>query len=627
MTSSTQPFLMTLNQYFSLTASKSFPKCPPEKGSLLLLCACMLCAFFLFLPLYASAETYVSGNITQNTTWTAAGSPYIVTGDVTVRHTQWRGATATLTIEPGVEIRFTTGTGLFIARNNYHGALVAQGTADAPIRFTSHAASPQQGDWRGLYFQNYTNDQISVLDRCIVEYGGASQDANLYFHVSSPTITNTEIRGSSGHGIYLASAAPTIQANVIRENAKTGIYSDDGARAVIAANDFLNNGDSAVNVHPTSVHRVGSNTGSGNGADYIHIRGGEILVSRTWKPLPPDALPYVIMGDVTVRHSAWRSSTATLTLNPGVELRFATGKGLFIARNNYHGALVAQGTADAPIRFTSHADELGGELTSLIEEIKTHFLIHDVLVDIPGRDHIVDFLATPHNDPDENQYVAYESDNLDTEVIDLSNVSQLAGEGELFTITTEERPSSLIYTTFYDPTWGKKNLTEVYRSDGKYLPSENFWISKSRNGNLQWEYFLHLFDEHVSLTPDSGDSAALHDSVGETFKNNARIIRVQATNPPVPEGKVIYTLVFESDPSVPQPPVFDVLIPEQSVKEGETLTFFIETSDPNGSIPILSASPLPVGATFQDQTEASLRLPFNSVRTFYEQHESREIYT
>ncbi|MGD8950664.1 MAG: hypothetical protein PVG62_07935, partial [Desulfobacterales bacterium] len=32
------------------------------------------------------AETYVSGNITSDTTWGVAGSPYIVTGDITVRH-------------------------------------------------------------------------------------------------------------------------------------------------------------------------------------------------------------------------------------------------------------------------------------------------------------------------------------------------------------------------------------------------------------------------------------------------------------------------------------------------------------------------------------------------------------
>ena len=65
----------------------------------------------------------------------------------------------------------------------------------------------------------------------------------------------------------------------------------------------------------------------------------------------------------------------------------------------------------------SHSDELGGELTSLIEDIYTHFLIRDVLVDLPGRDGIRDFLAK-----DGGVYRIYESDSADTEVLDRSRL-------------------------------------------------------------------------------------------------------------------------------------------------------------------------------------------------------------
>ncbi len=44
-----------------------------------------------------------------------------------------------------------------------------------------------------------------------------------------------------------------------------------------------------------------------------------------------------------------------------------------------------------------HADELGGRLTSLVNEPETHFLIHDVLVDLPGRDGIRSPPAQPHH--------------------------------------------------------------------------------------------------------------------------------------------------------------------------------------------------------------------------------------
>jgi hypothetical protein len=45
------------------------------------------------------AQTNVSGGIYQNTTWTAANSPYIVTGSIVV----FPGNT--LNIQPGVEIK------------------------------------------------------------------------------------------------------------------------------------------------------------------------------------------------------------------------------------------------------------------------------------------------------------------------------------------------------------------------------------------------------------------------------------------------------------------------------------------------------------------------------------------
>ena len=48
----------------------------------------------------AYADTEVIGNIPFNKTWTKADSPYLLKGDVKVKNQ------ATLTIEPGVEVRF-----------------------------------------------------------------------------------------------------------------------------------------------------------------------------------------------------------------------------------------------------------------------------------------------------------------------------------------------------------------------------------------------------------------------------------------------------------------------------------------------------------------------------------------
>ena len=52
-------------------------------------------------PATASVLTDVGGPITSSTTWDLAGSPYVVTSDVTVQNG------AVLTIEPGVVGRMT----------------------------------------------------------------------------------------------------------------------------------------------------------------------------------------------------------------------------------------------------------------------------------------------------------------------------------------------------------------------------------------------------------------------------------------------------------------------------------------------------------------------------------------
>ena len=81
-----------------------------------------------------SAGTQVSGEVYG--TWSIAGSPYFVVGDITVPSTH------TLTIEPGVEVRFN---------GNYYldidGGLVAEGTSSNQILFTSNQSNPSAGDW------------------------------------------------------------------------------------------------------------------------------------------------------------------------------------------------------------------------------------------------------------------------------------------------------------------------------------------------------------------------------------------------------------------------------------------------------------------------------------------------
>ncbi len=73
----------------------------------------------------ALADTNVSGPISTNTTWTAANSPYIVNGasSITVN------SGVTLTIEPGVIVKFGTGKQMVV-----QGTLTAVGN----VRVADH---------------------------------------------------------------------------------------------------------------------------------------------------------------------------------------------------------------------------------------------------------------------------------------------------------------------------------------------------------------------------------------------------------------------------------------------------------------------------------------------------------
>lgn len=106
-----------------------------------------------------SAQTSVSGGIYQNTTWTLAGSPYLVTGSIVVFPNR------TLTIEPGVEVivsadySFNTGNYLYL---EVRGSLIANGTINAPIVITSSDTSLGFYNWEGIRIKGSQGGNVQM---------------------------------------------------------------------------------------------------------------------------------------------------------------------------------------------------------------------------------------------------------------------------------------------------------------------------------------------------------------------------------------------------------------------------------------------------------------------------------
>ncbi|MDD5672586.1 MAG: hypothetical protein PHC61_00360 [Chitinivibrionales bacterium] len=122
---------------------------------------------------FAYSETTISGKV-GGMTLDSAGSPYIVTGDLSV------GKGKTLTLKPGCVLLFRQYTGLIV-----DGSIVAEGSRENPIAFTSAndnkyndtaKAQAQSFDWNGLTItQNAKSAKLTNFILCYSVFGLKSQ--------------------------------------------------------------------------------------------------------------------------------------------------------------------------------------------------------------------------------------------------------------------------------------------------------------------------------------------------------------------------------------------------------------------------------------------------------------------
>jgi len=345
--------------------------------------------------------TVGGGDISSDGTWYVDGvEPYVVLGDVIVNRIN---SPITLTIEPGLVVKFSSDAGLQIGQYTYNhhspGGLYAVGTIDSMITFTS--LSGQANDWDGIYFHDKSdyNGAVSTMSYCVVENAGQvgwGVSANVYCNATTqPTMTDCVIKNSGGSGVYLYDGDITITNCTVDSNAVDGIGCIGGSDATVNNCEVFDNGQYGIycnssvplldsnivyhdsigiycensspiiqgnTIHDNSAYGVYMvsnscpelkfNTYYGNGLYNIAVGGGVISSDGAWYVDGEE--PYIVLGGVVVRYSV---TPPTLTIEPGLVIKFDTQAGLRIGRDDgsgyWPGQLYAVGTVDSVITFTS----------------------------------------------------------------------------------------------------------------------------------------------------------------------------------------------------------------------------------------------------------------------------------
>jgi parallel beta-helix repeat protein len=234
-------------------------------------------------------DTIVSGVILKDTTWNLAGSPYIVTGGGGIII----GGNATLTIEPGVVVKFNPHLAIAVGSAAFgKGNLVARGTEQFPITFTSikdpnDPCDPAQaGDWSRIHFTDYSVDATydsndnylsgGILEHVVVEYAGYGNYGAIFAEKSSPFLNYSEVRHNSYYGIMNdGTDAPVIHiANChIYDHPQRGIYITGGVGGhKLLYNNINDNHDGGIYLSGNGNSNISNiltgNTISGNIASY-----------------------------------------------------------------------------------------------------------------------------------------------------------------------------------------------------------------------------------------------------------------------------------------------------------------------------------------------------------------------
>lgn len=281
--------------------------------------------------------THTESEITSDTTWTAAGSPHIVTKNINIHNG------ATLTIEPCVDVKLDPGVAMTIGVSSLSesGTLTAVGTPQEPIRFSANATERWENiraDYPGsaqlafVTFEDGGSDEITYDGATLVIFGDSSTPLNKIVDVSHVTIS-----GSAGFG-----------AIVSRWGGFTDTSSDltiTGSGAKLTEFPY----PAQVDAQVLGTLPTGKYVGNLTDEFLVNPRQG-IVEDVTLRDL---GVPYHVDG---VGASTFLvEGDATVTMEAGVTVRFDPDLSFDFGTSISSGVLRAIGEDGNPVVFTSAA--------------------------------------------------------------------------------------------------------------------------------------------------------------------------------------------------------------------------------------------------------------------------------
>ncbi|MFH1233837.1 MAG: peptidoglycan DD-metalloendopeptidase family protein [Patescibacteria group bacterium] len=316
-----------------------------------------------------SAPTYISKDyiISENTIFTSKANQYLLFSDT--YNSPTLNASTTLLIELGVILKpqnkNTYGSGLVI-----NGTLIAKGTKENPIKFTSPNNTPMEGDYnQALLFT--PDSKNSILENVVFEYGDFMTFAEPMVSIfeAKVKISNSVFKNSLFSALLLVDSDSEIENSVFENNKGVAISIQGGGErnskikncefkknqkgieisgqtySEISNNIFSENEKPVLMEIDSKMSFSNSNEMKNNSFNGILINSNEIEEGTS--TLQIFNYPYIMEKSLSI------SEQAALILSPGVVIKSFGDFILFEVLGN----LIAQGEEEKPIIITSLKDD------------------------------------------------------------------------------------------------------------------------------------------------------------------------------------------------------------------------------------------------------------------------------